>query len=93
MGAEARHRSDWRSDRLTAPDALLPTALEVAQGMGANPGPQLRMIKELLTRNACETDLLEAQRRETKYLRQCYETPEHKAAVRAFLDKRGAAAR
>jgi enoyl-CoA hydratase/carnithine racemase len=41
--------------------------------------------QELLTRNACETDLLEAQRRETRYLLQCYETPEHKEAVRAFL--------
>jgi 2-(1,2-epoxy-1,2-dihydrophenyl)acetyl-CoA isomerase len=56
--------------------------------MGANPGPQLRMIKELQTRNACETDLLEAQRRETRYLLECYETPEHKEAVRAFIEKR-----
>jgi enoyl-CoA hydratase/carnithine racemase len=76
------------ADRLVAPDALLDASLELARGMGANPAPQLRMIKELLTRNACETDLLEAQRRETRYLRQCYETPEHKEAVRAFLEKR-----
>ena len=56
--------------------------------MAANPPPQLRMIKELLTRNACETDLLEAQRREIRYLRECYKTPEHAEAVRAFLEKR-----
>jgi enoyl-CoA hydratase/carnithine racemase len=76
------------ADRLVAPEALLDTSLELARGMGANPGPQLRMIKELLTRNACETDLLEAQRRETRYLLECYETPEHKEAVRAFIEKR-----
>jgi len=76
------------ADRLVAPEALLDTATTVARGMGANPGPQLRMIKELLTRNACETDLLEAQRRETRYLRECYKTPEHHEAVRAFLEKR-----
>jgi enoyl-CoA hydratase/carnithine racemase len=74
--------------RLVAPEALLDTATTVARGMGANPGPQLRMIKELLTRNACETDLREAQRRETRYLRECYKTPEHHEAVRAFLEKR-----
>jgi enoyl-CoA hydratase/carnithine racemase len=76
------------ADRLVAPEALLDTAIEVARGMGVNPGPQLRMIKELLTRNACETDLLEAQRRETRYLRECYKTPEHHEAVRAFIEKR-----
>ncbi|HXK22307.1 MAG TPA: enoyl-CoA hydratase-related protein [Myxococcota bacterium] len=76
------------ADRLVAPEALLDTATTVARGMGANPGPQLRMIKELLTRNACETDLREAQRRETRYLRECYKTPEHHEAVRAFLEKR-----
>jgi enoyl-CoA hydratase/carnithine racemase len=76
------------ADRLVAPEALLDGALEVARGMGANPAPQLRMIKELLTRNACETDLLEAQRRETHYLRECWKTPEHAEAVRAFLEKR-----
>jgi enoyl-CoA hydratase/carnithine racemase len=76
------------ADRLVAPEALESTAIEIARGMGSNPGPQLRMIKELLTRNACETDLLEAQRRETRYLRECYKTPEHHEAVRAFIEKR-----
>lgn len=76
------------ADRLVAPEALLDSSLELARSMGANPPPQLRMIKELLTRNACETDLLEAQRRETRYLRECYKTPEHAEAVRAFLEKR-----
>jgi enoyl-CoA hydratase/carnithine racemase len=46
------------------------------------------MIKELLTRNGCETDLGAVQRRESEYLRRCWETPEHHEAVRAFLEKR-----
>jgi enoyl-CoA hydratase/carnithine racemase len=38
-------------ERCTAPEALLETALEIARGIAANPDPQLRMIKDLLTRN------------------------------------------
>jgi enoyl-CoA hydratase/carnithine racemase len=76
------------ADRLVKSDALLDTALELARSMGANPGPQLRMIKDLLTRNACETDLAEVQRREMRHLQECYKTPEHAEAVRAFLKQR-----
>ena len=32
--------------------------------------------------------LLEGQRRETRYRRECYKTPEHAEAVKAFLEKR-----
>lgn len=46
------------------------------------------MIKQLLTRNGSATDLGDVQRSETALLRQCWETPEHKEAVRAFLEKR-----
>jgi enoyl-CoA hydratase/carnithine racemase len=76
------------ADRLVAPEACLDTALEVARGMGKNPPPQLRWIKELLTRNACETDLGLVQKREMERLREAYATPEHREAVRAFLEKR-----
>jgi enoyl-CoA hydratase/carnithine racemase len=75
-------------DRLVAPDALLPTALRLAGEIGANPAPQLRWIKELLTRNGAETDLASVQHEETARLRACWETPEHREAVRAFLEKR-----
>jgi enoyl-CoA hydratase/carnithine racemase len=75
-------------DRLVKADALENTALELAGSMGANPTPQLRMIKDLLTRNACETDLAEVQRREMRHLQACYKTPEHAEAVRAFLTQR-----
>lgn len=77
------------ADRLTTPDALLPTALEVAGAMAANPGPQLRWIKQLLSENGAETDLAAVQRREIEALQRAYASPEHKEAVSAFLEKRG----
>jgi enoyl-CoA hydratase/carnithine racemase len=73
-------------DRVVAPESLLDTAIGLAREIGANPAPQLRMIKRLLTENASETDLTEVQRRESKLLRECWETPEHHEAVRAFLE-------
>ena len=76
------------ADRLTTPDALLETALEVAGAMAANPGPQLRWIKQLLSENGAETDLAAVQRREIEALQRAYASPEHKEAVSAFLEKR-----
>ena len=76
------------ADRLTTPDALLGTALEVASAMAANPGPQLRWIKQLLSENGAETDLAAVQRREIEALQRAYASPEHKEAVSAFLEKR-----
>lgn len=77
-------------DRLVAPEALLPSALALAREIAGNPPPQLLWIKELLTRNGSETDLGAVQRSETERLRACWETPEHREAVQAFLDKRPA---
>jgi len=62
--------------------------LELAGEIGANPDPQLRMIKQLLSRNACQTDLDAVQRLESEMLRECWKSPEHKEAVQAFLEKR-----
>jgi enoyl-CoA hydratase/carnithine racemase len=76
------------ADRLVPPADLLPAALALAREIGANPPPQLRWIKQLLTRNATDSDLTAVQRRETELLRACWETPEHREAVDAFLHKR-----
>src|SRR2546428_13655080 len=51
------------ADRLTSPDELLDAALELGAEIAANPSPQLRMIKLLLTENALETDLRLVQER------------------------------
>lgn len=76
------------ADRLAAAEQLNEEAQQVATEIAANPDPQLRMIKELLSRNGTTTDVSEVQRRETEMLRHCWTTPEHKEAVQAFLEKR-----
>ena len=64
---------------------LAQRASELGEEIAANPGPQLRMIKRLLTENASETDLDAVQRRESELLRECWRSPEHRVAVQAFL--------
>ncbi len=84
-GAEA-HRIGL-ADRLAPAEELLDVALELAAEIAANPGPQLRMIKFLLTENAVETDLHLVQQREHELIRECWRSPEHRRAVEAFLAK------
>ena len=76
------------ADRLVPHDEVAVQAIALGREIGANPAPQLRMTKQLLTQNGSATDLSEIQRAETRLLRECWETPEHKEAVRAFLEKR-----
>src|SRR4051812_32886722 len=76
------------ADRVSPPDSLLDDALALAGQIAANPVPQLRMIKELLTRNSAETDLDRVQALESEMLRTCWQSPEHAEAVSAFLEKR-----
>ena len=75
-------------DRVVADDAVLDEAIADATVLAENPAPQLQMIKELLTRNATGIDLAGVQERELQALKKAYKTPEHKEAVRAFLEKR-----
>jgi enoyl-CoA hydratase/carnithine racemase len=76
------------ADRLAEPDDLMSTAIEVARSYAANPDRQLQMVKQLLTDNLFEADLMVAQRREMACLSECWTTPEHKEAVAAFMGKR-----
>jgi enoyl-CoA hydratase/carnithine racemase len=78
------------ADRLCPPDELLPQALALAGEMAQQPDPQLRMTKELLTRNGSATDLDAVERLESEMLRRCWESAEHREAVQAFLEKRPA---
>lgn len=77
-------------DRVAKPEELLDTALEMARSFAANPTPQLRWVKELLTENGSATDLTQVQKREGELLQEAYQSPEHKEAVAAFLEKRPA---
>ncbi len=76
------------ADRVAEPDALLDTAIDVAASYAANPAPQLRWIKQLLSQNAVEPDFGMIQRNEQQWLAKCWESPQHKEAVQAFLAKR-----
>jgi enoyl-CoA hydratase/carnithine racemase len=76
------------ADECVADDTVLDAAIERAASYAENPTPQLRWIKQLLAQNANEVDTREVQRREIAALQQAYETPEHKEAVAAFLEKR-----
>jgi enoyl-CoA hydratase/carnithine racemase len=80
-------------DELVPQDELVPRALALAGEFAANPAPQLRMIKQLLTRNGSATDLTDVQRSESALLRECWKSPEHHEAVRTFLAKARAKAR
>lgn len=75
-------------DRSVPSESLLDEAMAVAGEFAGNPPPQLRMIKQLLTQNAVETDLAAVQRRELTALNEAYRTPAHHEAVAAFMEKR-----
>ena len=75
-------------DRVVPAGEVLDEALAVAAEFAANPSPQLRMIKELLSQNGSDTDFTAIQQREIAALEQAYRTPEHREAVQAFLEKR-----
>ena len=75
-------------DRVVAVEQVVDEAIAVATEIAGNPPPSVQMAKELLTRNAVETDLDAVQRREAAALAVAYKTPEHAEAVRAFLEKR-----
>ncbi len=90
VGAEEAFASGL-VDRLCEPERLVDEAVELAAAIGANPAPQLRMVKHLLTVNANEPHLGVVQERESEALRECWRSPEHAEAVKAFLEKRAPA--
>src|SRR5690606_31867812 len=73
-------------DRLVPHEQLLDAAFDLARTMAANPAPQLRWIKQLLSENGCATDLTKVQELEGHFLQQAYTSPEHMEAVAAFLE-------
>ena len=89
LNAEEAERSGL-VDRLCEPESLVADAVELATAIAAHPAPQLRMTKDLLTKNPTESDLDLVQGRESAALRECWKSPEHAEAVAAFLEKRPA---
>jgi enoyl-CoA hydratase/carnithine racemase len=78
------------ADEVVPRDALVDVAIDRARSYGENPAPPLRWIKQLLTQNANDTDTMSVQIREATLLKQAYASPEHHAAVAAFLERRAA---
>lgn len=76
------------ADRLVPQETLLDDAMAIAGTIAANPVRQMRMIKELLTRNGSDSDIDAVMAREMALLQECYRSAEHKEAVAAFLEKR-----
>ena len=75
-------------DRVVPPDSLLAEARSVAKSMGENPQEALGMVKGLITANMAESDTHQVQKRELQALLKCYESPEHREAIAAFIEKR-----
>lgn len=71
-------------------ERLVDEAVEMAAGIAALPGPQLRMVKDLFDRNGTEMDTNVVMRREGEALQVAYKSPEFKEAVTAFMEKRPA---
>jgi 2-(1,2-epoxy-1,2-dihydrophenyl)acetyl-CoA isomerase len=75
-------------DRVVEPDQLMAAAHEMAHAMGDNPQASVQFTKQLLTENLTARTLNDVQRLELELLDKAYETPEHKEAIAAFLEKR-----
>ena len=67
---------------------LMPKAFDIATEIAENPALQLGMVKQLLTENGSETNLVEVMQREGELLAKAYASAEHKEAVSAFIEKR-----
>jgi 2-(1,2-epoxy-1,2-dihydrophenyl)acetyl-CoA isomerase len=74
--------------RVVPHERLLDEALALGEHIASLPPAQLRMVKELFTQNAVETDLDTVMQREGEALRRAYASPEFKEAVTAFMEKR-----
>lgn len=74
--------------RVLPPEKLMPRALEMAKDFGERPPMALRLAKELMVKGAFFHGFEEAHALEDESLERCRASPEHREAVRAFLEKR-----
>jgi 2-(1,2-epoxy-1,2-dihydrophenyl)acetyl-CoA isomerase len=73
--------------RVVAPDALLPTAIALAEAVTANPAKALRLAKRLL-REGQQQGLREVLELSAAFQALAHESADHAEAVDAFLQKR-----
>jgi enoyl-CoA hydratase/carnithine racemase len=70
-----------------APEALLPTAMALAEQIAANPPYAVRLAKRLM-REGMHTRLDTLLEMSAAYQALSHQTPDHAEAVAAFIDKR-----
>ncbi len=84
--AEARETGLVRD--VAPDDELVDRALALGGELAENPTAIVRRVKSLFSQNSLESDIALVQRREGDALQWAMQTPEHKEAIRAFLEKR-----
>ena len=72
---------------VTAPDKLMEAAFALARRIAANPGPALRLTKKLM-REGQHMRLDSLLELSAAFQAQAHKTPQHEAAVAAFIEKR-----
>lgn len=72
---------------VVADDALIDSALELAQRIAANPPHAIRLTKQLL-RASKESSMDELLEKSAAYQALCHAEPDHAEAVNAFFEKR-----
>ncbi|MDE3094557.1 MAG: enoyl-CoA hydratase/isomerase family protein [Chloroflexota bacterium] len=75
-------------EALVAPGELLPAALKLAEEIAANPHEAVWAAKRMLHMNAMEQDLRRVVALESYSIRERQTEPDHREAVRAFMEKR-----
>ena len=84
----AQQAAEWGLvSRVVPADRLLPTAMEIAQRIAANPPHAVRLTKRLL-REAMHTRLDTLLEMAAAFQALSHQTEDHKEAVSAFLEKR-----
>ncbi|MCY1288232.1 Short-chain-enoyl-CoA hydratase [compost metagenome] len=85
---DAKTALEWNLvSRVVAPEALLPTAYELAGRIAANPPHAVRLAKRLM-REAMHTRLDTLLELSAGFQALSHQTADHREAVQAFLDKR-----
>jgi enoyl-CoA hydratase/carnithine racemase len=74
--------------KVVAPERLVDEAVAVGAEIAALPPLQVRLTKQLFTRNATDADTAAVMAREGEALATAYASPEFKEAVSAFMEKR-----
>jgi 2-(1,2-epoxy-1,2-dihydrophenyl)acetyl-CoA isomerase len=74
--------------RVVPADALLPTAMELANEIAFNPTDAVWAAKKMVHRHMVETDVKDIIKYEGKAIYKQYSSAGHKEAIRAFVEKR-----